>query len=243
MAVRWLWTTQNNAPPRHSRRSRRRSLGSSYPRPQRPVVQRYRRADQRPPHAHPGQYPIAITVWDAWGRASGVRGTMVVPVQPTATPTALPTATPLPTATLPAGPVMVPTSTPTATAAPHTGSNAPPQAPAAPNSGGNPGSGPVVVDSTAHVTTSPPEAPRQPLGNLPLWGGAAAAFLAAWAASRRKVQPRHIVIAALNGRSCGGFDRRVGGRGLRTLSGCRAPPLVALLRPRRRLMIPMSCLL
>ncbi len=56
-----------------------------------------------------------------------------------------------------------------------------------------PGSGPVVVDTTAHVTTSPAEAPRRPLGHLPLWGGAAAAFLAAWAAYARRKRLQHAI--------------------------------------------------
>jgi len=46
--------------------------------------------------------------------------------------------------------------------------------------------------------TTPPEASRRPLGHLPLWGGAAAAFLAAWAAYARRKRLQHAIEEARN---------------------------------------------
>ncbi len=172
------------------------------------------------PYAHAGEYPIAITVWDAWGRQSGVRGVMVVPAQATATPTVQPTSTPTPTATAAAGMGAVVVHQPTATATTVSRGGSQPT-PTPPGSGWNGGGVVVVRQPTATPTVqptmaagsggSPPQAPvagggsgavvvngatttrvvsgapqRRPLSHLPLWGGAAAAFLALWAAYARR---------------------------------------------------------
>ncbi len=147
------------------------------------------------PYAHAGTYPVSITVWDAWGRQSGVQGEMVVPAQTAAAATPTPEATAAAaTATATAEPTPTPTATRAAAFMPpvvHPRGGSPPQA--LPAGNGNGGSnGPVVVNSTVMEENASPAAPaRQPLGNLPLWGGAAAGFLALWAAyARRKRQQR-----------------------------------------------------
>ena len=74
--------------------------------------------------------------------------------------------------------------TPTATPTPPPAgwqSSGPPQAPVPGSSGG----GAVVVNGAVEEIVEP-AAPQQPLGNLPLWGAAAAGFLGLWAAYARR---------------------------------------------------------
>ncbi len=126
------------------------------------------------PYAHPGEYPLSITVGDAWGRKTGLSGQMVVPaVQPTATPTPTPTATAQPTTAAP-GPLVVPTSTATPQASsagesPNHGTGGIlPQAPQPMPGQGNPGPVIVPAGSQTRVLSSPPA--RSPTSHLPLWG-------------------------------------------------------------------------
>ncbi len=63
-------------------------------------------------YAFAGEYPVKVEAWDIYGRKGVAFGTVVLPPQPTATPTVTPTATPTVTST----PTPTNTTPPTATA-------------------------------------------------------------------------------------------------------------------------------
>ena len=156
------------------------------------------------PYAGPGEYPVRFEAWDTWGRKWTEGGTLVVPVQapaatptagpgattPTATPTGVKAATPTPTATF-----VLPTAGPTATVGP-TATALPRWATAtalAPGGGvGQGGSG----GPGAGLGPSGGGRGPTPVRHWPLWGGAAAAFVAAWMAYARRERLRRAIAEA-----------------------------------------------